>query len=65
LFNRKIEITKSLLNYGCKVNIKNTMPSDTPLHLAVASSDTDVVEMILDKGARINAVNTLGVYPSV
>ncbi|XP_065564438.1 serine/threonine-protein phosphatase 6 regulatory ankyrin repeat subunit B-like [Artemia franciscana] len=63
LLNRNIEIAKLLLNYGCKVNSENTMPSDTPLHLAAASSDTELVEMILDKGARINAVNMLEEIP--
>ncbi|XP_065579603.1 ankyrin-1-like [Artemia franciscana] len=63
LFNRQIEIAKLLLNYGCKVNSKNIIPSDSPLHLAVVSSDTEVVEMILDKGARINAVDKLGETP--
>ena len=63
LFNRQVEIAKLLSNYGCKVSSENIIPSDSPLHLAVASSDTEVVEMILDKGARINAVDKLGETP--
>ncbi|KAK2705438.1 hypothetical protein QYM36_015726 [Artemia franciscana] len=63
LFNRKIEIAKLLLIYGCKVYSINIKPSVTPLHLAVASSGTEVVKMILYKGARINAVNKRGETP--
>ena len=55
LFNKKLKISKLLLNYGCEVNSKNIMPSDPLLYLVFASSGTEFVEMILDNGARMIA----------
>ncbi|KAK2706053.1 hypothetical protein QYM36_016167 [Artemia franciscana] len=60
LINGKIEIAKLLSNPRCKVR---GMAFDSILHLAVASSNIELVEMILDKGATINKFNKLGETP--
>ncbi|XP_055853420.1 ankyrin-1-like [Episyrphus balteatus] len=59
------EITKFLLNSGSKVNSKRsqTIPSNTPLHLAIQNRDLEITEMLLDHDADINARNESGLSP--
>ncbi|TGZ53653.1 uncharacterized protein [Temnothorax longispinosus] len=61
--NKHAAVAKLLLTSGSKVNSKNRNPSDTPLHFAVINGDIEIVEMILDKGANIDAENEFGRTP--
>ncbi|XP_065573462.1 serine/threonine-protein phosphatase 6 regulatory ankyrin repeat subunit C-like [Artemia franciscana] len=63
LINKNTAIAKLLLNYDCKVNIENEKLTDTPLHLAVISGDFEVIKMVLDKGADVNARDIYGKSP--
>jgi ankyrin repeat protein len=55
--NEHTEVAKLLLTNGSKVNSKNKLPLDTPLHFAVRNGDIDIVKMLLDRGANIDAIN--------
>ena len=57
------EIAKLLLNNGSKVNNGNEYPSVTPLHFAVQNGDVEIIQMLLDKDANINALNISGHTP--
>jgi len=46
-------VAKLLLTNGSKVNHKNKLPIDTPLHFAVRNGDTEIVKMLLDRGGNI------------
>jgi ankyrin repeat protein len=66
LINKHIAIAKLLLHHDCKVNFENGMPSTiytSPLHLAIQMGDIEVVKMVLDKGARIDAKDIDGETP--
>ena len=55
--NEHTEVAKLLLTNGSKVNRKNKLPLDTPLHFAVRNGDMEIVKMLLDSGADIDAIN--------
>ena len=57
------EIAKLLLTNGSRVNSENEMPSETPLHFAVENGDIEIIQMLLDKDADINALNISGHTP--
>ncbi|XP_076655935.1 uncharacterized protein LOC143360718 isoform X2 [Halictus rubicundus] len=63
LKNRRTEIVKLLLINGSKVNNKSKKHSDTPLHLAIVNGDIEIVKMLLDRGADIDAKNKCGCTP--
>lgn len=48
------EIVRLLLENGAKVNV--TCMNSTPLHQAVATKDLDIVKMLVEYGANINAL---------
>jgi ankyrin repeat protein len=51
------------LTFGSEVNNKTKEPTDTPLHFAAINGDIQIVEMLLNRGARINAKNYYGLTP--
>ncbi|MHC3898063.1 UNVERIFIED_CONTAM: ankyrin repeat domain-containing protein [Wolbachia endosymbiont of Nasonia longicornis] len=53
--NKHTAVTKLLLTNGSKVNSKNKKPSNTPLHFAAINGDIEIVKMLLDRGANIDA----------
>ncbi|XP_055848446.1 serine/threonine-protein phosphatase 6 regulatory ankyrin repeat subunit A-like [Episyrphus balteatus] len=61
------EITELLLNEGSRVNRKRNkrIPSNTPLHLAIENGNLKITEMLLDKGADIDADNKNGYSPLI
>lgn len=61
--NKHTAVTKLLLTNGSKVNSKNKKPSNTPLHFAAINGDIEIVKMLLDRGANIDAKNQYGRTP--
>ena len=51
-----------LLDFGLDINSKNNQ-GDTSLHLASLEGHVSVVDMLIAKGAQVNAENTLGATP--
>jgi ankyrin repeat protein len=56
------EVAKLLLTKGSKVNSKNKT-TDTPLHFAVINCNIGIDEMLLNRGANINAENQYSISP--
>lgn len=52
-----IETIKSLIAQGNDINARNTQ-GQAPLHLAAAKGDSDMIELLLDSGAEVDAVAT-------
>ena len=63
LANKQTEVAKLLLTKGSKVNSRNGRPTGTPLHYAVINGDIEIVEMLLNRSANINAANQYGITP--
>ena len=61
--NKHTEVAKLLLTNGSKVNSKNKKRTDTPLHFAVRNGDIEIVKMLLDRGADVDAINLYNVTP--
>jgi len=59
--NKHTEVAKLLLTNGCKVERRNIRHTDTPLLYAAINGDIEIVEMLLNRGANINAVNQYGI----
>ena len=51
----KIDEVKNLLAEGANINSTTDYYSETPLHFAAENSQTEVVELLIDKGADLNA----------
>ncbi|KAK5653787.1 hypothetical protein OQA88_7945 [Cercophora sp. LCS_1] len=58
-FRNKILLARRLLRIGADVNWANRK-GQTPLHYAVAGGATDMVELLFDQGATLEAPNRLG-----
>jgi len=53
-----IEVVRALLEMGAKVNTQQKQyKKSTPLHYAVSFNRTDIIELLLDHGALVNAVD--------
>jgi len=59
--NKHTEVAKLLLTYGSKVKSRNIRPTDTPLHYTAINGDIEIVEMLLNRGANVNAANQCGI----
>ena len=59
--NKHTEVAKLLLTKGSKVKSRNIIHTDKPLHYAAINGDIEIVEMLLNRGANINAANWSGV----
>lgn len=59
LKNKQIEITKLLLQNEAKINFitKGRSNSNTPLHYAVCIESMEIIQILLDKEADLNATN--------
>jgi ankyrin repeat protein len=60
---RHTEVVKVLLTFGSEVNNKSKESTETPLHFAAKNGDIQIVDMLLKRGARINAKNYDGHTP--
>ena len=55
------ELAKALLNHGADINSRSTNSmKNTPLHAAVAGRKANVVQVLLDRGAEVNALQEGG-----
>jgi len=59
LENKNEELARLLIAHGAEVDTKNKLMFQTPLEIAVNRGLTEVVELLLDKGAEINALPVL------
>jgi ankyrin repeat protein len=57
------ELVKFLLKKKADVNVKDGDGGNTPLHTAAARNHVIAVELLLEKGAKINAANDAGDTP--
>lgn len=65
LYRKRIKTAKVLLNHGCRV-IKqplNHVFTKTPLHLAVQLNDINLVKILLEKKAALDAIDENGESP--
>jgi len=53
----RVETIKSLIAQGGDINVKNAH-GQSPLHLAVKQGNSDVVQVLLENGAEVDAIET-------
>lgn len=58
-----IEIIKSLIEFGCDVNLAPEHSKTTPLHMAAEKWDPVVSELLIKAGAHVNAKDLKGSTP--
>ncbi|MEI7834719.1 MAG: ankyrin repeat domain-containing protein, partial [bacterium] len=58
---KKKEIFSLLMAKKADFNIVETATGFTPLHIAVQNGSTDAVQQLIDAGANVNALDTLGI----
>jgi len=66
--NHDLETTKLLLNWGANVNLGAALSRDRlavnfPLHQAVRHKNNTIIQLLLAKGANINALDSHGYTP--
>jgi ankyrin repeat protein len=52
---------EALLKSGANVNAKTSRDGETPFHKAISRGDVELVKLLLDYGADVNAVSKFGV----
>ncbi|XP_020297132.1 ankyrin-3-like [Pseudomyrmex gracilis] len=57
------QVIKLLLASGSKVNFTTPKINNTPLHLAVINGDIEIIKMLLDRHADVNATSWYGTTP--
>ncbi|XP_043472529.1 putative ankyrin repeat protein RF_0381 [Leptopilina heterotoma] len=57
LLNHFLEISKLLLQHPVKVNDETQDHDQTPLHFAVQNGNVEIIKILLEKGAVVNATN--------
>jgi len=59
---KRVECAKELLKYSAKVNSNNER-KETPLHIACASGNLELVQLLVSKGSNINATSAINFTP--
>ena len=54
---------KQHLAAGTDVNVKGGFADGTPLHYAAANGHKEIAELLIEKGADLNAKNVVGMTP--
>ncbi|MEQ6342905.1 MAG: ankyrin repeat domain-containing protein [Gammaproteobacteria bacterium] len=54
-------VVEILIKGGANVNAKTTRDGETPFHKAIARGDVEIVKLLLNYGADVNAVSKYGV----
>ncbi|XP_043472538.1 putative ankyrin repeat protein RF_0381 [Leptopilina heterotoma] len=57
LLNNFLKISKLLLQHPVKVNDETQDHDQTPLHFAVQNENVEIIKILLEKGAVVNATN--------
>ncbi|MEM0995907.1 MAG: ankyrin repeat domain-containing protein [Bacteroidota bacterium] len=65
---KQVEIVQALIDRGADVNSRATDPSKgiaqiTPLHVAAANGNSDILRLLLTNGAMVNAKEKTGLTP--
>ncbi len=60
---RVIDVTETLIQNGCDVNIQENKSRDTALHMAVSKGQNSVVRMLLETGRAGILYNSEGEHP--
>jgi hypothetical protein len=64
-FPNNAAVVQLLIDAGAEVDARFTGPhTETPLHWAASSDDVDVIDVLLDNGADIEATGAVGCSPS-
>ncbi|WP_281508854.1 ankyrin repeat domain-containing protein [Wolbachia endosymbiont (group B) of Pandemis cinnamomeana] len=58
-----IQQITELIEAGANINAVTTVQKETPLHIAVRYGHKEVAELLLDRGANVNAVDNLDMTP--
>ncbi|UIP92258.1 ankyrin repeat domain-containing protein [Wolbachia endosymbiont of Anopheles demeilloni] len=58
-----IQQITELIEAGANINAVTTVQKETPLHIAVRYGHKEVAELLLDRGANVNAVDKKGRTP--
>src|SRR5437764_7242684 len=53
----------ALLEHGADPNARHTEAGSTPLHYAIVTHHTDIVKLLLDRGAEFRAAHRSGASP--
>ena len=62
-YNGNIEAVKQHLAAGTDVNVKGGFADGTPLHYAAANGHKEIAELLIEKGADLNAKDEDGGTP--
>ena len=62
-YNGNIEAVKQHLSNGVDVNVKGGFADGTPLHYAAANGHKEIAELLIEKGADLNAKDEDGGTP--
>lgn len=54
-------VVETLLKSGANVNAKTSRDGETPIHKAVANRDIEIVKLLIEHGADVNAISKSGV----
>jgi ankyrin repeat protein len=59
----KLKVVNEFIEKGAKVNVKDTVEYNTPLHLACDSNDIEVVKLLINNGAYRSSKNKYNETP--
>ena len=61
----QVQMAKILLENGASVHVKENLTKRTPLHIAMKSGYEEVAQLLIAKGADMNAEDALGDTPNL